>query len=57
MTDIANYRPILLTEVTRRLFERIILRPITDYIESLSVKQEGFQAERRTIDQISTLQE
>lgn len=56
-TDIRNYRPISLTEVVRRLFERILLDPLSSYIEPLSIEQGGFRASRGTIDQVATLQE
>lgn len=56
-TDIRNYRPISLTEVVRRLFEKMILPVITGFIEPLSIEQGGFRAKRGTLDQIATLQE
>lgn len=56
-SDIRNYRPISLTEVVRRLFERIILPVVTSFIEPLSVEQGGFRAHRGTLDQVATLQE
>lgn len=56
-TEIRNYRPISLTEVTRRLFERLILGSVTTALEPLSVEQGGFRAGRGTVDQVMTLHE
>lgn len=57
LSIISNYRPISLTEVTRKLFERLILKEVTEKIEPLSVEQGGFRSNRGCIDQIAALQQ
>jgi Reverse transcriptase (RNA-dependent DNA polymerase) len=49
-SQIENYRPIALTSVPRRLFERLILDKIHDYEHKLSEFQNGFRTNRSTID-------
>lgn len=57
LSSIANYRPISLTEVPRKLFESLLLPVVKAYAEPLAVEQGGFRAARGTLDQIATLQE
>ena len=57
LTLIKNYRPIYLTEVPRKLFESLLLRPDQQASEPLSVEQGGFRRQRGTLDQIAVLQE
>lgn len=57
LSKIANYRPISLTEVPRKLFESLLLPVVKAYAEPLAVEQGGFRAARGTLDQIATLQE
>ena len=56
-SNIANYRPIALTQATRRLYERILLQFLKPYYHHLSPMQAGFIPKRSTIDQIFTLDE
>lgn len=55
--DIADYRPISLTEVLRKLFERCILEELKRFIEPLDLAQGGFRRNRGTIETIASLQE
>jgi hypothetical protein len=55
--DIANYRPISLTESMRKLFERCMLRGLTARLEPLDISQGGFREGRSTLDQIAALDE
>jgi hypothetical protein len=57
LAAIANYRPISLTEILRKLFEDMLKPILTSFIEPLSVEQGGFRARRGCLDQISALQE
>ena len=57
LTQISNYRPISLTEVLRKLFERILLPFIQTFIEPLTVEQGGFRQNRGCMDQVATLQQ
>jgi Reverse transcriptase (RNA-dependent DNA polymerase)/Endonuclease-reverse transcriptase len=57
LTKIANYRPISLTEVPRKLFESLLLQSVRKHVEPLAVEQGGFRTSRGTLDQIATLQE
>src|SRR5438270_8496895 len=50
--DIQNYRPISLTCVARRLYERILARRMKGYIKQLSDYQGGFRENRSTLQQI-----
>ncbi|MEY3312427.1 MAG: hypothetical protein RL348_1776 [Bacteroidota bacterium] len=55
--DIANYRPISLTIVAKRIFEKIIDARLNCYKEKLHPYQAGFRPGRSTVDQIYYLQE
>ena len=57
LTKISNYRPISLTEVSRKLYEGILLPHLVQVLEPLSVEQGGFRAKRGTLEQIAVLQE
>ena len=53
--DPLNYRPISLTSVPCKVFERLIVKHITDYVESnsrISPHQFGFLSGHSTTDQI-----
>ena len=54
-TDIANYRPIALTVVCRRIFEKFIERHYYKKYANLADSQGGFRAHRSTLDQVATL--
>jgi hypothetical protein len=57
-TTIENYRPISLTEVPRKIFERVLLEPLTRAISPwLHVEQGGFRTKRGTLDQVAVLQQ
>lgn len=53
----SNYRPIALTCVTRRLYEKIILEDLEAASQRLSDFQGGFRSSRSTLDQVYTLNE
>lgn len=53
----ANYRPIALTVIARRVYERIILSRLKDNINLMSDWQGGFRANRSTLDQCYVLDE
>ncbi len=58
MHDIGNYRPISLTCVPRRVYERLLLRRISPVTESiLSLAQGGFRPGRGTLHQCYVLHE
>lgn len=57
LTVIKNYRPISLTETLRRLYERMLVRLLSEAIEPLQVEQGGFRNHRGTLDQAAVLQE
>lgn len=58
LTEIANYRPITLTEILRKVYERVLLeQKLRRSIEPLDVAQGGFRARRGTIDQVAALHE
>lgn len=54
--DIADFRPISLTEVLRRLYELCIYPALRSFIEPLHAAQNGFRSERSTLDHCLTLQ-
>ena len=57
-TNIADHRPISLTEILRKLFERLLLPYINGYIENkLDIAQGGFRSSRGTIETIASLNE
>ena len=55
--EIANYRPIALTVITRRLYERLILKQLNKFVGLLENTQGGFRANRSTLDQCFVLNE
>ena len=55
--DIANYRPISLTSVVRRIFEKTICMQLEEYTTKLSDFQGGFRRNRSTLDQCFVLNE
>jgi hypothetical protein len=55
--DIKNYRPIALTCLARRLYERIISKELTPYILKLEDTQGGFRKNRSALHQVYVLQE
>jgi hypothetical protein len=52
-----NYRPISLTVIVRRLYERLIAEELAPGIELLSDTQGGFRRHRSTLDQCFALSE
>lgn len=54
LSQISNYRPISLTEVTRKIFEMVILLSTQDSL-TLSREQGGFRLNRSTLDQVECL--
>jgi hypothetical protein len=58
VSDVSNYRPISLTCVVRRLYEKLVRRLYEHRInKKLSEQQGGFRKQRSTYDQISRVQE
>lgn len=55
--EIRNYRPIALTCVFRRLYERMIKSELDGFTRLLSDFQGGFRPHRSTLDQVFCLQE
>jgi hypothetical protein len=55
--DISNYRPIALTVITRRLYERLLLEPLKGKERLLNRTQGGFRSQRSTLDHCYTLDE
>jgi hypothetical protein len=53
--DPANYRPLALTAVCRRIFERTLIEPLGPSLLLLSDYQGGFRAQRSTLDQCFVL--
>lgn len=49
--DPANYRPISLTSVLRKLFEKVISGPVVSFSPKLDVAQGGFREQRSPLDQ------
>jgi hypothetical protein len=56
LSNIANHRPISLTEVTRKAFEMCVQRWLATKVQ-LSPEQGGFRARRSTLDQVQALHE
>lgn len=56
-TVIANYRPISLLEVPRKVFEGVLLPHLSNMLEPLSIEKGGFRRGRGTYDLIATLNE
>lgn len=54
---ISDHRPISLTEVPRKCFERCIMDELVGIIEQLDIAQGGFRANRGTIEVIASYQE
>lgn len=57
INSISNYRPIALTCITRRLYERLLKIDIDFYLGQLEDTQGGFRANRSTLQQVYILQE
>lgn len=57
LTKVENYRPISLTEVFRKIFERMLLVHVLKFIEPLNMEQGGFRHQRSTIDQTMALEQ
>lgn len=55
--DIKNHRPISLTSVVRRMYEKLIYQKLETYTHKLSQFQGGFRAKRSTLDQAFILNE
>jgi hypothetical protein len=55
--DPANYRPIALLSVIRKVFEKCLLRHLRETTRPPSLFQGGFRTKRGTLDQIATLLE
>jgi Reverse transcriptase (RNA-dependent DNA polymerase)/Endonuclease-reverse transcriptase len=56
-TDVANYRPIALTSIMRRLFERCLSMKLDKYVQKLSNTQGGFRPNRSTQMQVFNVHE
>ena len=54
---ISDHRPISLTDVLRKTFERCILEPLRRVIEPLDLAQGGFRVHRGTTETIASLNE
>ena len=54
LTQIKNYRPISLTETTRKIYEMVLMKTLQNSVQ-LSKEQGGFRARRSTMDQIEAL--
>ncbi len=57
INNISNYRPIALTCITRRLYERLLKLDIDFYLGQLEDTQGGFRSNRSTLQQVYVLQE
>ena len=55
--DAANYRPISLTSIARRLYERWLLRSLEPFLTLLNDYQGGFRSGRSTLHQAYALQQ
>lgn len=55
--DASNYRPISLTSICRRVFERLLLQDLQENIQLLSDTQGGFRKNRSTLDLCFALEE
>ena len=55
--EIKYYRPIALTCICRRLYERLILQSLDPFMDKLSDYQGGFRPRRSTLDQVFCLHE
>ena len=55
--EIKYYRPIALTCVCRRLYERLVLQSLDPFMDKLSDYQGGFRPRRSTLDQVFCLHE
>jgi hypothetical protein len=55
--EIKYYRPIALTCICRRLYERLLLRSLDPFMDKLSDYQGGFRPHRSTLDQVFCLHE
>jgi len=55
--DVANYRPISLTCICRRIFERIVLSELLLHVGKLNCIQSGFRQNRQTLHQVYLLKE
>ena len=57
-SEISDHRPISLTEILRKLFERLLLPYVNGYIEpKMDIAQGGFRSNRGTIESIASLNE
>lgn len=56
-TDIKYYRPIALTCAARRLYERLLVPQVNEFVSRLSDFQSGFRQKRNTFQQIFCLHE
>jgi hypothetical protein len=56
-TNIANYRPIALTSVVRRAYEKLLAEKIDEFVPLLQDEQGGFRAKRSTLMQVMVLHE
>lgn len=57
-TDVANYRPISLTCITRRIYERLIIQQLTPHTEAiLEINQGGFRLKQSTLHQAYAVHE
>ena len=56
-TDPANYRPISLTSIFRKILERCLMSKLLQTMPTLDIAQGGFRAHRGTLDQALCLHE
>lgn len=57
LTRIENYRPISLTEVSRKIFEHCMQAAMAEQMSALDIAQGGFRPKRSTLDQALALHE
>jgi hypothetical protein len=56
-SEVKNYRPISLSSICRKLYEKTICMEIEPFVNQLSDYQGGFRHRRSTLDQVFTLHE
>lgn len=56
-SKISEHRPISLTEVPRKIFEKVVMKQLLEVVEPLDVSQGGFRARRSVLDQVMSLNE
>ncbi|CAO3594863.1 unnamed protein product [Absidia cylindrospora] len=56
-SDPANFRPISLTSVFRKILEKCLTKPLRDCTPAFDIAQGGFRPQRSTLDQVLCLTE